>query len=231
MSFSWRFYPKRLTITLHSYTGDTATGLSVLLKDTSTTAGIEPLTPWFKDGPADHWPTVADEFPSPLTVISVSTAAQRDLKCFDIHAHSPKLGSPYSRCAAGGSHRARGCSPLAPRWRPSAACWSPRPSGRLGCSAARWGPRWTWWERHLSQRCTWYPLEGQRKKERQSYFCHGIIPLLCNEIQLPPLQAPPPNCKDTHSSIKTTQKAEIMPGKEGRREDVWRRSALLLNHS
>jgi len=43
---------------LHPYTVDTATGsnsgLSVLLKDTSTRAGIEPPTPWLKDGPADH---------------------------------------------------------------------------------------------------------------------------------------------------------------------------------
>jgi len=43
------FYPERLTIMLHSYTVDKATGsnsvLSVLLKDTSTRAGIEPPTP------------------------------------------------------------------------------------------------------------------------------------------------------------------------------------------
>jgi len=56
MSISWRFYPKRLTFTLHSYTVDAATrsssGLSVLLKDTSTRAGIEPPTAWLKDGPA-----------------------------------------------------------------------------------------------------------------------------------------------------------------------------------
>jgi len=48
MSFSWRFYPKRLTILLESYTVDAATGsnsrLSVLLKDTSTRPGIEPPT-------------------------------------------------------------------------------------------------------------------------------------------------------------------------------------------
>jgi len=46
---------------LHSYTVDTATGsnsgLHILLKDKSTRAGIEP--PWLKDGPANHWPTVA----------------------------------------------------------------------------------------------------------------------------------------------------------------------------
>jgi len=45
-----------------SYTVDAATGsnlgLSVLLKDTSTRAGIEPPTPWLKDTPAIHWPTV-----------------------------------------------------------------------------------------------------------------------------------------------------------------------------
>jgi len=49
VSFSWSFYPKRLTIMWHSYTVDTDTGsnsgLSVLLKDTSTRAGIEPPTP------------------------------------------------------------------------------------------------------------------------------------------------------------------------------------------
>jgi len=48
---------------LQSYTVDKATGsnsgLSVLLKDTSTRAGIESPTPWLKDGPANHWPTVA----------------------------------------------------------------------------------------------------------------------------------------------------------------------------
>jgi len=62
MSFSWRFYPKWLTILLHSYIVNAATGsnsgLSVLLKDTSTRAGIEPPTPWLKDGPATHWPIV-----------------------------------------------------------------------------------------------------------------------------------------------------------------------------
>jgi len=42
---------------LHSCTVDT--GSRVLLKDTSTRAGIEPPTPWFKDGPADLWHTVA----------------------------------------------------------------------------------------------------------------------------------------------------------------------------
>jgi len=51
-SFSWLFYPKWLTILLHSYTVDAATGsnsgLSVLLKDTSTRVGIEPQTPWLK---------------------------------------------------------------------------------------------------------------------------------------------------------------------------------------
>jgi len=60
MSFSWCFYPKRLTILLHSYTVDAATGsisgTSVLLKDTSARAGTEPPTPWLKDGPATHWP-------------------------------------------------------------------------------------------------------------------------------------------------------------------------------
>jgi len=64
MSFGWRFYPKRLTVLLHSYTVDAATGsnsgLSVLLKDTSTRAGIEPPTPWLKDGPATHSPIVTD---------------------------------------------------------------------------------------------------------------------------------------------------------------------------
>jgi len=44
-----QFYLKRLTVTSHSYTGDSATGsnsgLSVSLKDTSTRAGIEPPTP------------------------------------------------------------------------------------------------------------------------------------------------------------------------------------------
>jgi len=67
MSFSWRFYPKRLTIMLHSYTVDTArrsnSGISVLLKDTSTKAGIEPPTPWLKDGPPNHWSTVAPLLP------------------------------------------------------------------------------------------------------------------------------------------------------------------------
>jgi len=56
------FYPKWLTILLYYYTVDTAagsnSGLSVLLKDTSTRAGIEPPTPWLKDGPADLWPSV-----------------------------------------------------------------------------------------------------------------------------------------------------------------------------
>jgi len=46
---TFSFYPKRLTIKSHSYTVETATesnsGLSVLLKDTSTRAGIEPPTP------------------------------------------------------------------------------------------------------------------------------------------------------------------------------------------
>jgi len=46
---------------LQSYSVDAATGstsaLSVLLKDTSTRAGIEPPTPRLKDGPADG-PTV-----------------------------------------------------------------------------------------------------------------------------------------------------------------------------
>jgi len=48
---------------LRSHTVDTATesnsGLSVLLKDTSTQAGIEPHPPFIKGGPANHWPTVA----------------------------------------------------------------------------------------------------------------------------------------------------------------------------
>jgi len=48
---------------LYSYTVDAATGrnsgLSVLLNETSTRAGIEPPTPWLKDGPATYWPSVA----------------------------------------------------------------------------------------------------------------------------------------------------------------------------
>jgi len=65
MSFSWRFYPKRFKILLHSDTVEQlqgASGLSVLLKGTSTRAKIEPPTPWLKDGPATHWPTVAHEY-------------------------------------------------------------------------------------------------------------------------------------------------------------------------
>jgi len=49
IKLSLRFYRKRLTIMLASYTVGTTTGsnsgLSVLLKDTSTRAGIEPPTP------------------------------------------------------------------------------------------------------------------------------------------------------------------------------------------
>jgi len=49
-SLGWHFYPK------HS---DTArgnnSGLSVLLKDTSTRTGIEPPTPWLEDRPANYW--------------------------------------------------------------------------------------------------------------------------------------------------------------------------------
>jgi len=44
------FIPKQLTLT-HSCR------VSVLLKDTSTRAGIEPPTPCLKDRPANHWPT------------------------------------------------------------------------------------------------------------------------------------------------------------------------------
>jgi len=61
--FSWRFYPKQLTILLQSYSVDAATGsnsaLSVLLKDTWTRVGIEPPAPWLKDGPATSWPIAA----------------------------------------------------------------------------------------------------------------------------------------------------------------------------
>jgi len=70
MSLSWRFYPKRFTKLLQSYTVDTATGsnlgLGVLLKDTSTRVGIEPPTPWLKDGLATHWPTVTQ-----LTILDI----------------------------------------------------------------------------------------------------------------------------------------------------------------
>jgi len=55
LSFSWHFYPKQLTF-IHcrsSYREQ----LSVLLKDASTRAGIEPPTPWLKDGSANHWHT------------------------------------------------------------------------------------------------------------------------------------------------------------------------------
>jgi len=52
------FIELTLLSTLHSPTVDTATGrkpgLSVLLKDTSTRAGIEPSTSIFKDGAANH---------------------------------------------------------------------------------------------------------------------------------------------------------------------------------
>jgi len=40
-------------------------GWSVLLKDTSTRAGIEPPTLWLKNVPANHWPTVASSNYSP----------------------------------------------------------------------------------------------------------------------------------------------------------------------
>jgi len=48
---------------LPSYNVNTATGSnsawSVFLKDTSSRMGIQPPTPWLKDRPANHWPTVA----------------------------------------------------------------------------------------------------------------------------------------------------------------------------
>jgi len=55
MSFSCRFYPKRLTILLHSHTVRRRSyreqfRVKCLLKDTSTRVGIEPPTPWLKDG-------------------------------------------------------------------------------------------------------------------------------------------------------------------------------------
>jgi len=73
---------------LQSYTVDTATsrhsGLSVLLKDTSTRAGVEPPTPWLKDGPADHWPIVAQMLcclrGCNLWVKKVNTALDRTMK-------------------------------------------------------------------------------------------------------------------------------------------------------
>jgi len=55
-------YPARTTYNhirfIHRRATGSNTGLSVLLKDTSTRAGIEPPTPWLKDRPANHWPTV-----------------------------------------------------------------------------------------------------------------------------------------------------------------------------
>jgi len=51
---------KVLKDTLHVYTWlQGASGLGVLLKDTSTRARIEPPTLWLEDGPANFWPTVA----------------------------------------------------------------------------------------------------------------------------------------------------------------------------
>jgi len=62
MSFRWCCPLSKATYN-HVTCIDTATGsnsgLSVLLKDTSTRSGIEPPTPWLKEGPATHWPTVA----------------------------------------------------------------------------------------------------------------------------------------------------------------------------
>lgn len=71
----------------------------------------------------------------------------------------------YSLCAAADSLRAHGCSPPAPRWRPSAECWSPRPAGRLGCWASHWLPRWTWWGPPPSRRCKWSQLEEKTRRE------------------------------------------------------------------
>jgi len=51
----------------------TNSGLSVLLKDTWTRAGIEPPTPRLKDGPADLWHKVNRiiimKYTTPITVI------------------------------------------------------------------------------------------------------------------------------------------------------------------
>jgi len=51
--------PSCVSDTLHSHTEDTATrnnsGLSVLLKDASIRAGIEPTTPWLEHGSFHHW--------------------------------------------------------------------------------------------------------------------------------------------------------------------------------
>jgi len=50
-------------------------GLSALLKDTSTRPGSEPPTPWLKDGPADLWPTVA--YNIIIYVVFITAAGQR----------------------------------------------------------------------------------------------------------------------------------------------------------
>jgi len=70
---------------LQSYTVDTATGnnagLSVLLKETSTRAEIEPPTPWLKDRPANHWPRVTLDTPSLFIYYFLIHIDQHDCKC------------------------------------------------------------------------------------------------------------------------------------------------------
>jgi len=66
---------------------------SVLLKDTSTRAGIEPPTPRVKDGPATHWPTVETLPTPPLPpsawwIVEVSMVEYADYQLFT-HCHTP----------------------------------------------------------------------------------------------------------------------------------------------